>query len=117
VVVARPVPDVEVRPLRTGAPARRIFATHPDDSFPANCRAHHDHYPGDNHPPPQESAGVVTDRGCHPWPRYPASSDDQAGPRMTQRDTRGKTSPAISSIWRRSSPNGQKQTRWQPARA
>jgi hypothetical protein len=33
VVVARPVPGVEVRPLRTGAPARRIFAAHPDDSF------------------------------------------------------------------------------------
>ena len=33
VVVARPVPGVEVRPLRTGAPARGIFATHPDDSF------------------------------------------------------------------------------------
>ena len=31
--VARPVPGVEVRRLRGGAPARRICAAHPDDSF------------------------------------------------------------------------------------
>lgn len=31
--VARPVPGVEVRRLRTGAPARRICAVYPDDSF------------------------------------------------------------------------------------
>lgn len=31
--VARPVPGVEVRRLRTGAPAQRICAVYPDDSF------------------------------------------------------------------------------------
>jgi hypothetical protein len=34
-----------------------------------------------------------------------------------QPETRGSTWLAISSIWRRSSPTGQKWTRWQPARA
>jgi hypothetical protein len=48
---------------------------------------------------------------------HPASGDDQARDRRTQQETRGRTSPAISSIWRRSSPSGQKWTRWQPARA
>jgi DNA-binding transcriptional LysR family regulator len=31
--VARAAPGVEVRRLRAGAPARRICAVHPDDSF------------------------------------------------------------------------------------
>ena len=38
-------------------------------------------------------------------------------PRVTQHETCDMTLPAISSIWRRSSPTGQKWTRWHPARA
>jgi hypothetical protein len=45
------------------------------------------------------------------------AGDDDKDPRVTQHETCGMTSPAISSIWRRSSPTGQKWTRWHPARA
>ena len=46
-----------------------------------------------------------------------AGAGDDEDPRVTQHETCGMTSPAISSIWRRSSPTGQKWTRWHPARA
>src|SRR5262249_57587617 len=47
----------------------------------------------------------------------PHAAATKPGSRTTQQETRGRTSLAISSIWRRSSPTGQQLTRWQPARA
>jgi DNA-binding transcriptional LysR family regulator len=58
------------------------------------------------HPDGSLPAARRTPRDHHPGDHDPAAQD-----------TSGMTCPAISSIWRRSSPTGQKCTRWQPAPA
>jgi hypothetical protein len=106
--VARPVLCAEVRKLRAGAPVRQICAAHPGEPFqPPAVRAM------------ITSLETITQRlrnpADAPWlteagvrGRVSRFQRQPADRRMAQQDTCGMTSPAISSIWRRSSPSGQK---------